>query len=219
MAGEVLALVGEGRHLQPSPGAVGAPVAAEFDSVAAGAGGDGAGGETLEPLDVFFDLVEAAVVVGGGDHGLEGDGLLAGEPAEEAERVDAVVEHGAAAAEGFGEAPLAGAHVGAVVGVEGLDEAELAAADDFEGLDVGGLVVEAVGDHELDAGGAAGVDHAAALGGGDVHGLLAEDVLAGAGGANGVFGVHAVGQGDVDGVDGGVGGDASRSLRRSRWRW
>ena len=72
---------------------------------------------------------------------------------------------------------------------------------------MGGLVVEAVGDHELDAGVGASGDHAAALSGGDVHGFLAEDVLAGAGGADGVLGVHGVGQGNVDGVDGGVGGD------------
>ena len=41
VAGEVLALIGEGGHLQPAPGAVGAPVAAEFDSVAGGAGARG----------------------------------------------------------------------------------------------------------------------------------------------------------------------------------
>ena len=97
--------------------------------------------------------------------------------------------------------------------------AELAGADEFEGVEVGGLVVEAVGDHELDAGGGAGGDHAAALGGGDVHGLLAEDVLAGAGGAEGVLGVHGVGEGDVDGVDGGVGGDAVEVFVVCRWRW
>src|ERR1022692_2532675 len=34
VAGEVLALVGEGGHLEPSPGAVRAPVAAELDAVA-----------------------------------------------------------------------------------------------------------------------------------------------------------------------------------------
>ena len=59
-------------------------------------------------------------MVGGGGHGLVADGFLAGEPAEDVERVDAVVEHGAAAAEGLGEAPLAGADVAAVVAVHGL---------------------------------------------------------------------------------------------------
>ena len=83
-------------------------------------------------------------------------------------------------------------------------------------LQVGGLVVAAVGDHELDVGVAAGRDHGCGIGDGDAHGLLAEDVLAGAGGADGVLGVHGVGQGDVDGVDGGVGGDLSRSFRSCR---
>ena len=189
-----------------------APVAAEFDAIASGAGADGARGIAAEPLDVLFDLGETAVAVRGGEHCLERDGLLSSDPAEEAERVDSVVEHGATAAEGFGEAPLAGTHIGTMVAVHGLDGAELAAADDLERLDVGGLVVQPIGDHQFDSGGTAGVDHAAALGGGDVHGLLAEDVLAGTGGADGVLGVHGVGEGDVDGVDGGVGGDAVEVL-------
>src|ERR1039458_3546747 len=65
VAGEVLALIGERVHLQESPGAVRAPVAAELDSVASGAGGDGSGGEALDPLDVFLDFVEAADRTGG----------------------------------------------------------------------------------------------------------------------------------------------------------
>ncbi len=77
----------------------------------------------------------------------------------------------------------------------------------LDGLEVGGLVVAAVGDHELDVGGLAGGDHGFAIGDGGGHGLLAKDVLAGLGGADGVLGVHGVGQGDVDGVDGGVVGD------------
>ena len=122
-----------------------------------------------------------------------GGGFLAGEPTEAVEGVDAVVEHGTASAKSFGQAPLAGAHVGAVVGVHGLDEAEFATADDFDRLQMNRLVVQAVGDHQLNAGCFAGVDHADALRGTDIHGLLAEDVLAGLGGANGVFRVHAVG--------------------------
>ena len=71
-------------------------------------------------------------------------------------------------------------------------------------LEVGGLEVAAVGDHELDVGGFAGGDHGFALGNAGGHGLFAEDVLAGLGGADGEVGVHGVGQGDVDGIDGGV---------------
>jgi hypothetical protein len=89
-------------------------------------------------------------------------------------------------------------------------------------LEEDGIEVEPVADHEVDVVGAASVDHVAALGGGNSHGLLTEDMLAGFGGADGVLAVHRVGERDVDGVNGfvvsdvvigfvgidGVGGDA-----------
>ena len=87
---------------------------------------------------------------------------------------------------------------------DGLHLAEGAVADELDGPEVGGLVVAAVGDHELDVGGLAGGDHGLGFGDVDGHGLFAEDMLAGLGGADGVLGVHGVGQRDVDGVDGGV---------------
>ena len=91
--------------------------------------------------------------------------------------------------------------------LDGLDLAERAVADELDGAEVGGLVVAAVGDHELDVGGLAGGDHGFGFGDVGGHGLFAEHVLAGLGGADGVLGVHGVGQRDVDGVDGGVARD------------
>ncbi len=91
--------------------------------------------------------------------------------------------------------------------LDGLHLAERAVANELDGAEVGGLVVAAVGDHELDVGGLAGGDHGLGFGDVDAHGLFAEHVLAGFGGADGVLGVHGVGQGDVDRVDGGVAGD------------
>ncbi len=150
----------------------------------------------------LFHLGEAAAgVVAGGRDGGEGDWFFAGEPADFVHGVDADVHERAAAAILTGEAPLVGGGVESKTALEGLDLADGARVDEALGFDVGGLVVDAVGDHELDIGFAAGVDHGAALGGGDGHGLLAEDVLAGLRGADGVLAMHAVGQTDVYGVD------------------
>ena len=145
-----------------------------------------------------------------GDLGLEGGGdwLFGGEHAEGVEAVDADVEHGAAASEFFGVTPLAELDVEAVGAFHGLKAAEFASAHEVERFEGDGFEVEAVGDHELDVRGFAGVDHLLTFGGADGHWFFAEDVLACLGGADGVLGVHAVGKGDVDGVDGGVGGDA-----------
>ena len=134
-------------------------------------------------------------------------GLFAGEVAAGVEGVDADVVEGAAAGEFFGETPLLGRDVESEGGFDGLDFAEGAVSDDLDGAKVGGLVVAAVGDHELDVGGLAGGDHGFRIGDGGGHGLFAHHVLAGFGGADGVFGVHGVRQGDVDGIDGGVVGD------------
>ena len=90
--------------------------------------------------------------------------------------------------------------------------AELAGADHLDQGAVHGLVLLAVGDHQLDVGGVAGGDHALAVGGAGGHGLFAEDVLAGFGAADGELGVHGVGQDDVDDLDFGV-------LRRAGRRW
>ncbi len=153
----------------------------------------------------LFDLGKAAagVVAGGGDGG-EGGGLLAGEPADFVHGVDADVHERAAAAVLAGEAPLVGGGIEAEGAFERLDLADGAGVDEAFGFEVGGLVVDAVGDHEVAFVGGAGGDHIAALGGGDGHGLFAEDVFAGFGCADGVLAVHGVGQADVDGVDGGV---------------
>ncbi len=101
--------------------------------------------------------------------------------------------------------------------LDDLHLAECAGADEFDGLEVGGLVVAAVGDHELHVVLLAGCDHGAALGKAGGHGLFAEHVLAGFGGSDGVLSVHGVGQGDVDGVDGVVVRESRRSFRSCRW--
>ena len=131
-------------------------------------------------------------------------GLFGGEVAACVEAVDADVEERAAAGEGLFGAPVAGIDVEAEGSFDGLDLAERAVVNELGGLEVGGLEVAAVGDHELDVGGFAGGDHGFALGNAGGHWLLAEDVLAGLGGADGEVGVHGVGQGYVNGIDGGV---------------
>ncbi len=131
-------------------------------------------------------------------------GLFAGEIAAGVERVDAYIVERAAAGELLAEAPLARADVEAEGALDGLHLAECAVANELDGAEVGGLVVAAVGDHELYVGGLAGGDHLLAVGDAGGHGLFAEHVLAGLGGADGVLGVHGVGQRDVDGVDGGI---------------
>jgi hypothetical protein len=54
------------------------------------------------------------------------------------------------------------------------------------------IVVNTIGDHQLDIVLPAGIDHLTALGRRDGHGLFAQHMLAGLGGAHGVLGVHAV---------------------------
>ena len=77
---------------------------------------------------------------------------------------------------------------------------------------MGGFVVEPVGDHQLDACGAAGVDHLHAPRRTDLHGLFAEHMLAGLRSTDGVLRVHAVGQRNVDGLDSAIGSDAAKVL-------
>ena len=77
--------------------------------------------------------------------------------------------------------------------LDGLDLAERAVADELDGPQVGGLVMAAISDHELDVGGLAGGDHGLGLGNVGGHGFFAEHMLAGLGGADGVLGVHGVG--------------------------
>ena len=155
--------------------------------------------------DVLFHFVEAAVVIDGG--GVSGDvlRLFAGEIAAGVERVDAHVEQRAAAGQFLVRAATrSGRDVEAEGALDGLHLAERAVANQLDGAQVGGLVVAAVGDHQLHVGGLAGGDHGFGIGDGGRHGLFAEHVLAGLGGANGVLGVHGVGQRHVDGVDAGL---------------
>ena len=178
---------------KPAFGAVDAEVASHGGAVGGGATGDDAGRKPHGPGDVFLDLVEAAVVVN--DRSIGGDvfGLLAGEIAASVEGVDADVEERAAAGHFLAETPFAGGDVEAEGAFDSLHLTEGARADEFDGAEVGRLVVAAVGDHELDVGGLAGGDHLLGLGNIGGHGLFAEHVLAGLGGADGVFGVHGVG--------------------------
>ena len=69
---------------------------------------------------------------------------------------------------------------------------------------VGGLVVAAIGDHQLDAGRLAGRDHRLGFGHVGRHRLLAKHVFAGFGRADRVLGVHRVGQCHIDRLDGRV---------------
>ena len=130
--------------------------------------------------------------------------LFAGEVAAGVQRIDAYVEQWAAAGELFIGAPFVRAHVEAEAAFDGLYLAESAVMDHADGLEVGGLVVAAVGDHELHVGGFAGGNHLLTIGHIGGHGLLAQHVLAGLCGADGVFGVHGVGQRHVDRVHVGV---------------
>ena len=86
-------------------------------------------------------------------------GLFAGEVAAGVEGVDADVEERAAASELLVETPFAGRDIEAEGAFDGLDLTQRAVANEFDGAEVGGLVVAAVGDHELDVGGFAGGDH------------------------------------------------------------
>ncbi len=173
-------------------------------TVGGAAGGDDAGGELHGPLDGLFDLGEAGAGLAGGDDGGVGGGGFAGDVTDGVEGIDAEIEDGAAAGEGTVEAPGAGALLADEGSGEGLDLADGAIGGERAEAFDDGIVPEAVSDHEVDVVGAAGVDHAATLGGRDGHGLFAEDVLAGFGGADGEVAVHGVGEADVYGVDGGV---------------
>ena len=205
VGGESESLVGEGIiDLEPAFGAVDAEIAGHVGAVGGGATGDNAGGEAHGPCHVFFDLVEAAVVVD--DRGVGGDvfRLFAGEVAAGVEGIDAYVEERSATGHLLAEPPLAGGDVESEGAIDGLDLAERTGANELDGKEVGGFVVAAVGDHELDVGGLAGGDHLLGLGDVEAHGLFAEDVFAGLGGADGVFGVHGVWERDIDCIDGGV---------------
>ncbi len=67
-----------------------------------------------------------------------------------------------------------------------------------------GLILAAVGDHQLAVGRARGVNHLLAFGGRVGHGLFGEHMLAGLESADGVLSVHAVGQHDIDDVHLGI---------------
>jgi hypothetical protein len=122
--------------------------------------------------------------------------------AQEARRVDAVqadVRQRAAAGQRALQAPvLRVAHVLRVHRDEFLQRPQLLFPDHLDQRAVHRLVLAAVGDHQLLAGLAAGVDHLLAFGHAVGHRLFAQHVLAGARGADRVRRVHAVRQRDVD---------------------
>ena len=172
-------------------------------AVGAATRGDRAGGELQGELDSLFDAGEARSGRLGGDLRGEGGGLFAGDPADGVERVDAEIEERTASGE-LAVKPPAVELRAVEAALKALDLTDGARASDLANLLPHGIVLDAIGDHQLHVRLAAGVDHPGAFGGGDSHGLLAEDMLAGLGGADGVFGVHAVGQPDVDGIDLGI---------------
>ena len=67
-------------------------------------------------------------------------------------------------AKGFLQAPFFRAAVEAESALDGLDLAECSVADEFDGGEVSGFVVAAIGDHELDVGRFAGLDHGFGVG-------------------------------------------------------
>ena len=172
-------------------------------AVACAAGGEDVGWEFDSPLDGLFDGGEA----GSGDlgRGLGGEGgwLFAGDPADGIEGIDTEIEEGTAASDFFVESPAL-EEGGVEAALEALEFADGAGAGEVADLLPHGVVVDPVGNHEFDVGVFARLDHGAALGGVEGHGLLAEDVFARFGGADGVLGVHVVGEADVDGVDVGI---------------
>ena len=78
--------------------------------------------------------------------------------------------------------------------LKGLEVAEATRVDDLHVLLPGRVVLHAVGDHELDVGCVALLNHGAAFGARGRHRLFAEHMLADARGADGVLAMHAVGR-------------------------
>ncbi len=96
------------------------------------------------------------------------------------------------------------AHIEAVVADDRDERSEFLGARDANHLAIEGLVLAAIGDHQLALRLLAGGDHGFAVGNRSGHRLFAQHMLAGLEAANGVFGVHAVGQHDVNDVDVGI---------------
>ena len=165
-------------------------------AAAAGAGeaeGDGDG--------VVEVLAEAGVGVFGADGGDDFGGLGGEDVAGGVDGVGAHVKDGAGEWAGVGAVVFGVDHLGEVRAEE-VDFAELAGADFGDGVEGGGLKVEAVGDHEFGGGGFSGGEDFVAFFGGDFEGFFGEDVDAGLEGGDDEFGVAPVGGGEIDGVEG-----------------
>src|SRR5579862_4719062 len=113
------------------------------------AGGYDAGGKFHRPGDILLDGIEAAVVIDDRRECLDLARLFAGEIAGGIEAVDAYVHQWSAASQRAIDAPLASRDVEAESALDGLHLADLSGADYLDGLDVHGVVLAAIGDHQL----------------------------------------------------------------------
>ncbi len=127
-------------------------------------------------------------------------GLGAEQVARGVDAVDADVVQRAPAV-GALRADVTGPHAHRERRVEVLRLADPASPNEVDGVEIHLLEVQAVGDHQLDPTGGAGLDHPLAFLHRDRHRLLAENVHTHASCANGVFRVLRVRKRDVDGVD------------------
>ena len=91
-----------------------------------------------------------------------------------------------------------------MVSEDDLSRAQFMGARNPDGFTIVRLISATVGNHQLAAGFARGIDHLLALGRSVGHRLLGEDMLAGLQSTDGIFGMHPIGQNDVNNVDFGV---------------
>ena len=168
--------------------------------LAVGAAVAGAGEAEGDGDGVVEVLVEAGVGMPGADGGDDFRRLGGEDIAGGVDGVGAHIKDGAGERAGVGAVVLRVDHLGEV-GAEEVDVAEVAGADFRDGVEGGGLEVEAVGDHELGGGGPGDVEDLLAEFGRDLEGFLGEDMDAGLEGGDDELGVAPVGRGEVDGVE------------------
>ena len=157
------------------------------------AGGE-AQGEGYRLLDLAVERVVRRM-----DLRLDRDRLLAHQRPHAVEAVESDIRQRSPAGQRLLQAPLLGQAHG--LGVGRLDQPDLAvlgAAHQPHDLAVVGLVLAAIGDHQLHLRGRAGLDHRPRLPRGDRHRLLAQDVLAGARRGDHLVAVERVRGDDVD---------------------
>ena len=128
--------------------------------------GGEAGGELGDDLATSLDFGETRVILGLVDRSLDFVRFFIGEEARGVQAVDADIRHAASAGQRQLLPPLVG--IALILGVGGDKLPELAQFAGPDHLDEGaivGLVLTAVGDHQLDVGRVRGGDHALAVAG------------------------------------------------------